>query len=58
MVNIVIGMRREDKYVGKRVIGMEVPRKRRRNTKPEVVGQHQERLVRERIVRGECPRPG
>ena len=30
MVNIVIGMRREDKYVGKRVMAMEVPRKRRR----------------------------
>ena len=31
-------LRRQDEYVGKRVMGMEVPGKRRRKTKAEVVG--------------------
>ena len=48
---------REDEYVGKRVMGMEVPGKRRRKTKAGVVGQHQERLVGERIVQGGRSRP-
>ena len=43
-------LRREDEYVGKRVMGMEVPGKRKRGRpkwSQEVVGQHQERLVGE-----------
>ena len=52
-------LRRGDEYVGKRVMVMEVPgEKKERKTKAEVVGQHRERLVGERIVRGGCARPG
>ena len=50
-------LRREDECVGKRVMGMEVPGKKMK-TKAEVVGWHQERRVRERIIKGGHARPG
>ena len=52
-------LRREDEYLGKSVMGMEVPgENKERKTEADVVGQHQERLVEERIVRGGRARPG
>ena len=54
-----IVLRREDEYVGKRVMAMEVPgEKKERKTKAEVVGYHQERLVGERIGRGRTRKIG
>ena len=55
-------LRREDEYVGKRVVmAMEVPGKRRRG-RPKWRSldnnAHHERLVGERIVRGGSARPG
>ena len=51
-------LRREDEYVGKRVMGMEVSgEKKERKTKAEVDGYHRERLVGERIIKGGHARP-
>ena len=44
-------LRKEDEYVGKRVMAMEVPgEKKERKTKAEVDGYNRERLVGERII--------
>ena len=52
-------LRREDEYVDKRVVAMEVHEKKKdMKTKAEVVGYHQERLVGETIVKGGHARPG
>ena len=37
-------LRREDEYVGKGEMGMEVPGTKERKIKAEVIGWHQERL--------------
>ena len=51
-------LRREDEYVGKRVMVIEVPGKRRTGDQMKMIECHQERLVGERIVRGGSARPG